>query len=250
MTKEVLILEDKEEVRDELSAIVREADPRARIYEAENEEQGYSFAMKHSIDLFLIDVVLHPGRLGKDQSGAVFGYTMRGVLKYRYTPMVFITKLYDPDFTLLKTIRCFSCVEKPYDPDKLREIIRKGLKFQTQDPRDVPFFYQRDGMLEAVPVRDIVYVDTLDGKLYLHKNGDEDEIVLANKSCVSLMEDFDSAAFLMCRRGTLVNVRYIQKIDSVNRYIYLKGTNKMLEIGPTVRKKFLDAVKGMFKVMN
>ena len=34
MTKEVLILEVKAEVRDSLSAIVREADSGARIYEA------------------------------------------------------------------------------------------------------------------------------------------------------------------------------------------------------------------------
>ncbi len=248
MIKRVLIVEDKRPTRDEMKALVEEVDSEALVYVAENEEQGYAIAMKYSIDMFLIDVVLHPGRLGRDQTGAVFAYTMRGVLKYRFTPMIFVTKLYDPDFTLINTVRCFSILEKPYDPDKFKGIIREGLKYHTQDPRDVPYFYQKDGMLEAVSLREIIYIDSIRGKLYLHTQ--DKTIMIANKPGKTLMEELDPREFLVCRRGTMVNVNYIWKIDPVNRYICLKGTKTMLEIGPTVRKEFLNTIKSMLTVVN
>ena len=58
--KEVLILEDKSETRKVLAGLVKEVRSDAVIYEAADEKTAYDIAMKRTIDLFLVDIILHP----------------------------------------------------------------------------------------------------------------------------------------------------------------------------------------------
>ena len=58
--KEVLILEDKSETRKVLAGLVKEVHSDAVIYEAADEKTAYDIAMKRTIDLFLVDIILHP----------------------------------------------------------------------------------------------------------------------------------------------------------------------------------------------
>lgn len=78
--KEVLILEDKEDARLALEHLVKQVDSNARIYMASDEEEAYVIAMKKTIDVFLIDIILHPEIPG-DQSGVDFVQSMRTVEK-------------------------------------------------------------------------------------------------------------------------------------------------------------------------
>ena len=57
--KEILILEDKKQTRLALAQMVKEVDPNAEIYAFAREEEAYAAAMKRSIDLFLLDIILH-----------------------------------------------------------------------------------------------------------------------------------------------------------------------------------------------
>ena len=69
--KEVLILEDKEESRRILEELVKQVQPDADVYAVSSEDEVYAIAMKRTIDLFLVDIILHPETMG-DQSGANF----------------------------------------------------------------------------------------------------------------------------------------------------------------------------------
>ena len=69
--KEVLILEDKSETRKVLAGLVKEVHSDAVIYEAADEKTAYDIAMKRTIDLFLVDIILHPQQ-HDDVSGGEF----------------------------------------------------------------------------------------------------------------------------------------------------------------------------------
>ena len=65
--KEVLILEDKSETRKVLAGLVKEVHSDAVIYEAADEKTAYDIAMKRTIDLFLVDIILHPQQHDDDR---------------------------------------------------------------------------------------------------------------------------------------------------------------------------------------
>ena len=93
--KEVLILEDKSETRKVLAGLVKEVRSDAVIYEAADEKTAYDIAMKRTIDLFLVDIILHPQQ-HDDVSGGEFAQNIRKVDKYLFTPILIITSMYDP----------------------------------------------------------------------------------------------------------------------------------------------------------
>lgn len=54
--KKVLILEDNVAMLEQLAVIVREIDIKATVYRADNVKDACQCAMKHTIDLFIIDI--------------------------------------------------------------------------------------------------------------------------------------------------------------------------------------------------
>ena len=68
----------------------------------------------------------------------------------------------------------------------------------------------------------------------------EENIETGYKSCKQLLELLDSDNFVQCNRNTIVNRQYIKIIDSTNRYIILKGSSIVLEIGIIMKKGFLQ----------
>lgn len=60
------------------------------------------------------------------------------------------------------------------------------------------------------------------------------------KTCKALLKELDSEDFLMCSRGTIVNRKFVKKIDAVSRYIYLKGRSEVLELGIILKSDFLE----------
>lgn len=240
MTK-VLIIEDKKESRDLLVRMVQEIDDNAVVYAVENEDKAYPIAMKKSVDVFLVDIILHPERTG-DQSGAVFAQNMRNIERYFFTPIIFITTLYDTKMCMFSTVQCFGFVEKPFDIEKTKKMIAKAMRYHTNETEERSYFFHTEGLLGSVLVNDIIFIESRNHKLYMRTT--KEEVIIPYKSCNKMLEELDSDDFEKCSRSTIVNMRYIERIDSPGRYIYLKGIKEALEIGPVMKKHFLERFFG------
>ena len=234
---EVLIVEDKKETRDLLSHMVHEIDPGASVFAVENEDEAYSIAMKRSIDVFLVDIILHPKKTG-DQAGAVFARNIRNVQKYLFTPIIFITSLYDTKLTMFSTVQCYGFVEKPFDIEKTKKIIANAMRYHTTEMGERSYVFHAEGLVGAVLLNDIMYIESQKNNLHMHTT--KDDIMIPYKSCKKILEELDSDDFIKCNRGTIVNMRYIERIDSPGRYIYLKGCEDVLEIGTILKKSFME----------
>ena len=57
-----------------------------------------------------------------------------------------------------------------------------------------------------------------------------------------ILEELASDKFIQCSRYHIVNRDYIDRIDTVNRYIRLKGLKTQIEIGNSYKKSFLRDV--------
>ena len=141
--KEVLILEDKSETRKVLAGLVKEVHSDAVIYEAADEKTAYDIAMKRTIDLFLVDIILHPQQ-HDDVSGGEFAQNIRKVDKYLFTPILIITSMYDPKMCMYSSVHCYQFIEKPFDFEKVKQTIQEAIRYETVQEKDRSLMFRTE----------------------------------------------------------------------------------------------------------
>ena len=239
--KAVLIIEDNAASMEMLAKITNEVDPEIVVHRAVNQNEAYACAMRISIDLFLIDIMLDPKNPG-DVSGMRFANRIRMVERYKYVPMIFITALEDARLYAYSDLHCYYYLEKPYDAKKAWEVITEALEVPQKKnlPHDV--FFRKDGILFKKNITEVVYIENVrSGQTVCFTDG---KLTLQYKPTKVILEELDSERFVQCSRYAIVNSDFIDAIDMVNRYILLKGNFGRIEIGITFKKKFLEALKG------
>ena len=235
----VLIIEDNEKSMEMLVKIVRNVDDSLLIKCAGDVDGSYASSMEYDIDLFLVDIILNPKDSG-DVSGIKFADNIRKIKKYQYTPIVIITSLEDPKLYAYSDIHCYSYVEKPYDADRVSRIIREALNSPKRKVVNNNIFFRKEGILYKKKISEIVYIENSRNKRIIHSVNDDLE--LPYKPCKAILEELNSNKFVQCSRYAIVNKDYIDSIDTVNRFIKLKGRKEQVEIGVILKNKFLGEV--------
>lgn len=237
--KTVLIVEDNVRNMELLVKIVKEIKMEVAIITASNCEEAEVMAFKNNVDLFMVDIILNPSNPG-DVSGMKFAEHVRAFQKYKYTPIIFVTSLVDPELYAYSDIHCYYYVEKPFDATKVSNVIEEALEFPKSKVEEQSVFFRQEGVLYKKKISDIVYIEnTRAGQTVYCINGN---LELPYKSMKIILEELNSDRFLQCNRYTIVNRDYIDMIDMVNRYIELKGIQERIEIGNSFKKRFLREV--------
>ncbi len=239
MVKKVLILEDKDDTRRMLVYLVKEVQPDAVVYEASEEQTAYAIAMEKTIDLFLVDIILHPERKG-DVSGGDYAQNIRNVDKYLFTPIIIITSMYDPKMCMYSSVHCYKFIEKPFDPEKVKKTIAEAIRYKTENKEGRRAIFRVDGVLVMVLIEEIMFIESVDHRLRITTISEKLQVLY--KSCNTILEELDCDDFTMCKRGVIVNLNYVSIVDPVNRYVYLRGCKEVLEIGPILKKEFMRKV--------
>lgn len=126
MQKRVLIVNEDCHFRDELAKMVHEVKPDSIVWEASDSADAYQCAMEHTIDVFIVDVVLDTGQRG-DVSGLIFIKNIRNYNKYYFTPVIVITYAEDSTNYLYHEMHCFDYIERPYDSARVRSALKSAL---------------------------------------------------------------------------------------------------------------------------
>ena len=234
-----MIIEDNEKSMEMLVKIVRNVDDSLLVKCAKDVDGAYAAAMEYDIDLFLVDIILNPKDSG-DVSGIKFADNIRKIKKYQYTPIVIITSLEDPKLYAYSDIHCYSYVEKAYDADRVSRIIREALNSPKRKVVNNNIFFRKEGILYKKRISEIVYIENSRNKRIIHSVNDDLE--LPYKPCKAILEELNSNKFVQCSRYAIVNKDYIESIDTVNRFVKLKGRKEQVEIGVILKNKFLGEV--------
>lgn len=238
----VLILEDNERTRKALAKIVRSCAADIEIFDFGKRADAYLCAMENEIDLFLVDIILEPARKN-DNSGIVFADSLRAHVKYRLTPIIFITVLSGLEPQLLKRVHCYDYIEKPIGDGEIvkRHIsdVIEGIKFGDKRRQREYIPLRHDGIGYMVYVDEVIYFASRRGTLYIYTV--DDTIMIPNLSAKSFLHKIHDSMFLVPTYGTAVNPDYIDSIDFRNREIYLKGTEDVVTIGGRMLKQFREA---------
>ena len=240
MKRNVLIVEDNKACMDALAEIVKECDSASVIYCTENSSDAYKYAMEERIDLFLVDIMLD-SNIKNDVSGITFADRIRQLDRYRFVPLIFLTSLEDYKMSAFKNLHCYEYIEKPFDFEKVRDVIGNALKYPIKDERNNRFIYHRqDGILYSVDTEKIIYIESKKRNLILYLV--DEEIEIPYKTCSSMLRGLNTEEFLQCSRNVIVNRKFINYVDETNRYVNMKN-GKVLELGRVCKKNFLQVLE-------
>ncbi len=239
--KKILIIEDNPIHAKVLVDILKALDQHLQVYITERVDKAYKVAMESNINLFLIDIILNPDESG-DVSGLTFAESIRLTAKYSFTPIIFITSLEDPRLHAYKDLRCYGYIEKPFEPEKVQEMIGAALEFPDAEEEDRNVYFRKDGIIYCFRKNDIVYIESSRRKVTIHTINDE--LTIPYKTSEQILKTLNSSDFIQCSRYAIVNKKYVKFIDSVNRIIRLKEIDKEIEIGVSMKKRFKDEFWG------
>ncbi|MDE5967018.1 MAG: LytTR family DNA-binding domain-containing protein [Lachnospiraceae bacterium] len=234
--KKALILEDKTQEVEALKQIILKLEPEAVIYTMSDLPTAYMCAMEHDISLFLVDIVLHPGTMG-DTSGLDFAKGIRAISKYEFVPIIFITGLSDPQLYAYKELHCYGYIEKPIFYSETEERIASALRFELTVPENDTIVLQKDRMIFSIRKKDIVYIESQGNKLSITTV--DDTINFFYLTTKKLMEMLQSDDFFWCKRGTVVNKRYVQQIDASHNMVELIPPYGKIPIGIIMKRELL-----------
>lgn len=235
--RKVVILEDNEVMRRDLCRIIEGLHKNVEVYCAANMKDAYHIAMEQQIHLFLVDIILEPSNPG-DISGLRFVQEIRGVKRYEYMPVIFITSLQDPKMYSYSQLNCFGFIEKPFDEKVVKKYVSKALNFPIVSDHDRYIYFRKEGITYSVCVDEIYYIDICRRSLTIHyENG---ELEVPYKTCKEILRELGSESFIQCSRYKIINRHCIEHIDYARRFIKLKNVDELIEIGPMMKNKFRE----------
>ena len=240
MLKRVLILEDNTAALDYISALIHETGANSKTYQCTNIKDAYQTALEKDIDLFIVDIILDANRPG-DSSGLKFVENIRKLDKYTISPVIFVTSLEDARLHSYEKLHCYSFLEKPFDPERLKEMVRLCIQGGRRNRERRTLYFRKDGIIIAIDRDEIVEVEGSGHVLYVRTNRGE-RIDVPYITIKRFLEEADDDNFIQCSRSSVVNLQYVRSLDLTNRMIELKNDFGTIGVGMSYKKKLKDKI--------
>lgn len=240
MEKKILILEDNIKTADLIKQLIEEYDKNAKVYIEKDLDHAYALVMQNRIHLFIIDIILDTSRPG-DTSGIRFVKSLRNIVRYKHTPVIFITALQDPEIYAYRELHCYGYIEKPFAVEQVKKLLKDALDYDMIDQKDYVLHFRKDGVLYPISCCDVVYAQSTNHEICFYlANGTE--FTAHYKTCKQILEEAEYDEFIQCNRGTIINRKYISNVDLSNSLITL-NKNIKVDIGIRYKKQFIEALQ-------
>lgn len=206
-----------------------------RIYEFSNMSGIYDFVINNTIELFLIDIIIDRESNG-DTSGLRFAEEIRKISKYEFTPVIFITSLYDPKLYAYSGIHSYEYIEKPFNNESVKNTIKSALRFPQNSYPEKTIHFRMEGVLFVVKCSEVLYIESYRHKIYVYRT-DGSKIIAPYKSFEQILSDVKDTTLEQCSRSIIFNKAHLEYIDWANSCIKLKNMNETIRIGITFKKR-------------
>lgn len=237
MKRNVLIIEDDRACREALAELTRKCDTVGAVFCVDNSADAYKYALEEEIDLFLVDIMLN-GTSTHDVSGVVIVDRLRQIKRYEFTPVIFVTSLVDEAMNAFHKLHCFDYIEKPFDIKQVEKTINTALKMPLTDDREnAVLYYRKDGILYALNIDRIIYLETSLRSVTIYTT--DEAIELPYASLKQFWDELPRKYFIRCNRNAVVNRQFIEYVDKVNQVVKLRN-GKVVKIGGKMKKGFFD----------
>lgn len=237
--KKILILEDNIKCANIIEKALYKMSDRVKIFSVSCVNDAYPIVINNKIDLLIIDIILDISQPG-DTSGIKFVKNIRKIPQYKFTPVIFVTSLEDPELYAFRELHCYGYIEKPFDIKQIEKLCLDALKYTTPNIEEEILYFRKDGILYPVNCKDIVYAESTNHKMCIYFEN-KSELTIYYKSCKQVIEEAKGEDLLQCNKGTIINRRHIINVDLPNNIVTMKG-NVRINIGNAYKKTFLEAL--------
>jgi len=240
----ILILEDD---RDSLAAMAVMAEKVSKgvsvtpVNSLEEARAALNEAAQQPFQAFLLDINLDPDDK-EDVSGMTFAREIRAKKEYAFTPIVMITSIANMELSAYRELHCYQYLIKPYQEADIEQLVGKLLFLSQQgETRESFVMVKKDGVNYKLFCKDIVCVKAVPrGVCFVLA---KEEMKVPYLSIKQLMEKLPKERFMQVHRMCVVNLDYIDYIDTVNGVINLKN-GETAEVGVTYKNRLIQVIKG------
>lgn len=185
---------------------------------------------------FFLDINLKDNTDSEDKSGYLLAKKLREDKKYIFTPIIFITSIVNMEMATYRDTHCYQYLKKPFGAEELNDILDRI--FVGTEVRKMPlprkWVVKKDGVFYPLDVDSILYVESGFRCVRVHMI---DETFDVNYQTLDrALDELHKFGFMQSHKSMIVNVNFIEFIDSTNRFTKLKGVEKSLDIGKTFMK--------------
>ena len=215
--KNILIIEDDKYQRKNLKNILSEVDKNLKIYEAEDKFHALDICNKVSIDLFYVDVSL------QNSSGIDFCLELRKIEKYEFSWIVFLTTHIQYMIQAFKEIHCYDYLLKPYEKKDLIKLTKKLISTTQID--DLSEKERKHVVLKIskyisakIFIDEIIFIEVKLRTCTVHTKKIKYEI--KGFSLNKILELINCNDIMQCHKSFIVNINYINRIESLSSTLY------------------------------
>lgn len=232
--KNILLLEDDEDTRNTLICLIKSISNDINVYSFSDMTGIYDIIMTHPIDLFILDIIIYKNIIG-DTSGMKFAEKIRGITKYEFVPIIFISSLYDPKLYAYSSIHSYEYIEKPFDKNHIIDTVTKALRFPGRQKNEKSICVRMDGAIFVIRCSELLYIESLRHKVYIYKT-DGNKIIAPYRTFKNILLETEDPNLRQISRSIIINVKYMEFVDWVNNCVKMKECSDLLNIGITFKK--------------
>ena len=235
----ILILEDQEISRNALKEMILSAGGPGQI--VVDEAASFSMAKKliesdMNYAAFFLDINLDTNN-DEDKSGMKIAEFIRGYLKYELTPIIMVTSIASLEMEAYRKLHCYQFLIKPYMKVDVENVVKKLLALQNVK-EEKSIIVKKDGVNYRIKCNAIVYIKAVPRGICLCLK--KETMKIPYLTIVKLMEQLDCEDFIQCHRMFVVNKKYIENVDFVNRMIKMEHYDEIIEIGGTYKNNLKE----------
>ncbi len=241
MKKKWLLLESNKKQMENLREFIETRIPQAELTCADNLKDAYTLIFEQTFDLLIVNPILDE-KDSADIAGIYFVRNVRDIIRYIFTPVIYITPLTDHDFSVYKDPNCMGYFRLPYKDADLQQVFEDALEFTTPKKNREVLYVRGKERLYSILVEDILYVEYVDGVAEIHTVNRAVERV-EGALCKQSVAEMESMNLIQCGKNLFVNSFFVNEIDKKRKVLIIRGDGLELPIGSSFMKDVSDYMK-------
>ena len=235
----ILILEDQEISRNALKEMIVSAGFNSQIVvdSAASFIEAREYVESDNVySAFFLDINLKEDD-GEDKSGMELAKLIRMHEKYQFTPVIMVTSLANLEMEAYRQLHCYQYILKPYIKNDVENVVKKLLAMEDVK-EEKSIVVKKDGINYRIKCDAIVFIKAVPRGvcLYLKRESMKSPYL----TIVKLMEMLPEEDFIQCHRMFVINRKYVENVDYVNRIIKMEHYDDGIELGGTYKNNFKE----------
>ena len=226
--KQIVLVEDVLTQAKALKSIIQSHIPNVQIAIASNAADALHLIQTlPSIDLFFLDIALLED-YNKKNDGITLGLEIRSINKYINTPIIYVTSYTNRIQEAINTVHCFGFLYKPYTPSDVTNLLDSI--FQLEKKEQTLLLKIESSVYFNLDLSSLLFVNA-EGKYMTYQTLDCSHT--SRQYTMKQLEKQLPANFIRCHKSYIINKDYMKNFDTVNHYIQMYHTSKLIPVTRT-----------------